>query len=497
MSIIEDVISDPDRVSKAELRGYLERREVLRINDFPGVGGDEDGGATAHDDTVGIQLAITTAAGRPLIAEAGNYKITSPLTHSLNSLTTNPGLVLIGRGAEQTIFHSYVANDYAIKVDPGGVAFDGRQQKDTHLARFGVRARTTTNGSGIYLHDQTAFTVEYLRLWNHHGRGMMIDCQRGDPDSSSGATIRHNNFDACFVWGLDGNCTAGHNEIGNFTLFNNTFRGCGVDDGGLSTPTSGGCRLKGQVWVFVGGNTAINCVNCGILIYGGAGAPATIVNVGTNFENNKGRPLVIQGGYNMLFLGTRMVSTVPGFEAVKMVDVSGAQKIRFQSTTMRVAAAQTPVVAFSFASDSLDCSVDDTTWETFGAAGQDRFDMTGIGARVIDDGVQFIGYVPSTGGSGLTRGDLYMKGTFHLRTGAGVGLDILKLNASTNLEIGSTAVRSLFNGYTHFRLITTAQLPAVSTAMDKALLIEDAGGGVYNLVWYSGTKRFRFAGTEF
>lgn len=46
-------------------------------------------------------------------------------------------------------------------------------------------------------------------------------------------------------------------------------------------------------------------------------------------------------------------------------------------------------------------------------------------------------------------------------------------------------------------MMTTATLPAAGAAQNGKIIIEDAGGGTRNLIFYAGGLRYRVSGTAF
>lgn len=269
------------------------------------LGGSEDlefkadaTGATDVSADLSAAFASALAQGRDLRIPGGFYRLDNPLEVRIDDYlsyvsTFGAGPRIYGDGQGVTIFDNRC----------NGPLFDFDTAAD-HTSEFKAilglvlegftvrRTQTTTGGSAIRLRSTFMAVLRDIHVIAQSNNGIEIICVDGDLDGSNMVSLQQVRIDNCPGWGIDAKAETGHNEISFLSLQDVFVQGCGTT--AVGTPTSGGMRWKGQMCRITGGALAVNR-NVGLYVPGESGLPNCLDVIGTAFENNYGRHVLLTG----------------------------------------------------------------------------------------------------------------------------------------------------------------------------------------------------------
>lgn len=349
-------------------------KELVSILDF---GADPTG---TSDSSGAIQSAINAAAGRPVYAPAGTYKISSSLTYipSTYDGAFAAGLKLVGDGPLRTYFDNQVNNGAMINMATGATAVLFRGSLGAVLEGFTIkRSVSTTAGVGINMTSAYNPLIRNVHIIGMSADGIKIPCSLGDNDGSNMVSLEHVRIENCAGWGINAAGDSGFNETSFIYMQHVFIQACGTASGAYQPP-SGGMSFKGQILTMQQVAFTLN-ENCALWIPGAAGAAQTVDLQDTTFENNKARSLFCRGismfkARNIQFYNNNdYTSTVAcefegGNFVIRQVDIDGV--------VVRATSGNNAYTAFKISGVNTDlhsCRVRRVVWDNFDYAGQTRF----------------------------------------------------------------------------------------------------------------------------
>jgi len=334
----------------------------------------------ATNSAVAFQAAVTAAAGRPVYAPAGTYRIDTSIDCSPISYDGVWGAPakIIGDGQYKTYFDTRVNGPlFSLTTTSTSLQFKGSLG-----ARFeGFTIKTggsVANGVGIYMtaaYQPTVLNVNIIGMTSH---GIHIPCLLGDNDGSNMVLLDHVRIENCAGWGIKANGDSGLNET-SFIYMQQVFvQNCGTTSAAYAPP-SGGMNWKGQILTMQQCGFTLN-KNCALYIPGQSGLAQTVDLQDTAFENNLARGVFCTGitsfkARNVQFYNNDSYVATNGCEfeggtyLVQNIDIDGA--------VVRASSANNAYTAFKISGANTNfntCRVRNVVWDNFDYAGQTRFD---------------------------------------------------------------------------------------------------------------------------
>lgn len=330
------------------------------------------------NDAPAAQLAITAAAGRPLIFPAGTCIINSSLTYNTTvPLTFTNGLQIIGQGREKTVF-DWRGSGYLFASDTSA---DNFFQSGVLFKDFKITTTTfPASSSGIKLHRTANAKFENLQFTSLTGDGIVIPASVGDADASFIVEIDRVRMDAIGGWCANLNAPSGGYFGSNLRIVNSSFNGCGTASVSVP-PTSGGIQYKGLIAQLV--NSAFTVNNNVDFYVQGTDTSMQITIDGTDFENHVSTVLphvYVDGGLRGFHMMNSECLNNDGHVGQGCVWFNSTSAIigdiTIDKTEVRATAANNTYTAFKITGTN---AIVDTMrvgriyWQTFDLSGQTRF----------------------------------------------------------------------------------------------------------------------------
>jgi hypothetical protein len=333
------------------------------------------------DDTAAAQLAITTAAGRPVVFPAGTCKISSTLVYTTSGSTFfSQGLQIRGQGREKTIFDSRVANGYLFSADANqnGRFHSGAVFQDFKITTLAVSPPVAS--SGILIHRAANTLIQNVQISNISGSGIVGTASAGDPDASFIVVLDRVRIDVVAGWCVNLAAPSGGYFGSNVRVVNSSFNTCGTA-GVAVPPTSGGFQIKNLIAQIV--NSAFTINNNVDLYVQGADTSMQITVDGVDFENNVSTVLphvYVDGGLRGFFMYNSECLNNDSYISQGCVWFNSAAApigdVTIDKVEVRATSANNTYTAFKQTGGntlSHTIRVRDIYWQTFDASGQTRF----------------------------------------------------------------------------------------------------------------------------
>jgi hypothetical protein len=343
----------------------------VSVKDSSFGGGAKGDGVT--DDTVAIQAAVNAAAGAPVYFPPGTYVVTSSIVYATTGSFVG-GLNIVGAGVTQTIIDNRVSN---------GAAFVSKSISSGNFQLGGgiknLRIMTTTApvaSHGIEMQAAYAFVLDNVWVKGMSGDGYRITCALGDPDAAIEPIVNNCRFENCNN-GINCNYANLVTQVSFLTVRNSFFVSC----------TTTGVRYIGAAGVFVNNGFATNTGPGFRAVFNNSNNPQ-ILFLGNSFENNGTPQLQIDSMLEGEFYNTEIASTaVPSSAGIYLVQSGGGAALNnvFHGTYVRINSSNNPHTMFTIGAGSDLCSIRNTTWQSYDAAGQVRYSDSGTRSRLADD----------------------------------------------------------------------------------------------------------------
>lgn len=355
-------------------------QERLSLASFGAVG---DG---VVDDTDAIQAALDASLAKGIslfIPEPPvRYVVTSQL-EILRSVFDDgvfaPGLRLFGCGPKISKFDNRVADGAMLNVESSTA---GKFLFGLDLLGFSIETTTNpVNSTGIRLRSAYNVAIKQVEVKGLTGDGINITCEAGDADASNMVFLEHVRCWNNLRWGLDITSGEGSNEISFVTGHHVFLQGNGVS-AGTYPPVSGGLRAKNQL-LRIGMSAFTTNKNVGVFLTGGAGAPNGALFELCAIENNGGRSVLITGGQGIRFSLCQIYCNLAQSPSVAThgFHIDGTnfliENVRIDQTIVRCTADSSPMTMFKVEGTNAKRNTiraTDTSWISYDAAGQVRFD---------------------------------------------------------------------------------------------------------------------------
>ncbi len=355
----------------------LDLTPTVHYASWYGVNGD---GGDYHAQ---LQSAFNFSNGIGIQLPAGVIGYTQPLNYT-TTVQGARGLRLMGAGgAGQTIMDNRCTGGPTGSIlaygSPFAFAYAGL------LKGINFITSTASPVPFVDILAQYRFVTEDCQFLGSTN-GFSITCNLGDADASNQVSFRRCSWVGQSSLGLVNNNAPTVVQTSFVRLDDCFFNGCG---------------LAG--WYCIGlSHSMYNCAftECGNAVGGQGGlwmvnngaGNASFTAVGCSWENNYKRAVRLDALAGGSFINCEIAGGTPGIVSASGFDLSGTSKVHFDSTRVRIGAALNPYVAFNFAAGSTDNTVTDTTWNSFDATGQIRWQQDGpsYGNRFSDgfDAVQ-------------------------------------------------------------------------------------------------------------
>lgn len=408
------------------------------------------------------QLAVSFAAGARVRLPPGIVGLANPVSY-VTTVNRAQALRLEGAGPKLTTIDNRCTGGPSgcirAQGSPSAFGYNG-SIKDINF--------TSTTGSSVAHVDLYAvyrFTVEDCLFSNNHGNGATITGSLGDADASNIIKFNRCDFTANIGAGLLHNFSA--------AVVQTTFvrcEDCFFNSNGLTG------------WYYIGlSGMALNCGftengfggggNAGLWIANNGGSSAQFTAINCSWENNYAdavRMDALVGGefINCEIAGSAIPATI-GFA------VNGSTKVNFIGTRVRFG--NSPHVAFNFNASS-DCSIANTEFVLYDAAGQTRYvqDGASYGNR-FDDSFSAVQEGADNGVMGIT-----------VVVGANQNVALPLMGTSYTISgapAGAFNIGGIKNGFAGRRLFLVNNTGQTMTLND-----EDAGSAAVNRIWNGGAN---------
>jgi len=395
---------------------------------------------TDEIDTVAIQKAINTAAGKTVYIPSGTYRINRQLSYVPSSgAFLNPSLRLFGDGINNTILQTGVNTQACLKLDTSAnLKFQHNAQlKDFTITALGVPAAA----DGIEIRKCYLTEIQNVLIYGLTGSGLNVITTAGDLDAPILIDLKNFYVTDCATWGMNFQAADATSGAANVSVKNVYVARCGT----FGVVNSGGVKWHGTM--FKGENWAITvCENYGLWLAPNttAGQSNCFITENLDVEHNKAKSIVIESCSCFYSVHTQILNN-PAVSPLAThgiyIDGNAANKLAssifFINTNVRVTTLNfTAFQAIGANVNTIDTV--NTRWDTFDLSGQKRFVDDGVAQWHIDDeGIEY------------PQSEALID----------VGLGVFNFTATAATDLINAVAHNFNNGDT-IRFTTTVTLPA-------------------------------------